>query len=272
MSLDLFRLDWILIDTVIIILLLLLLFSVKIFKEISRWRFSLSNESLNHIKLKNLEMNADTSYVIIKNCSVIKQRRARDDESSRVVVFLSTKKFKRKLVRILTEGLGSYGHEIVIIDLKIKSGIHNDNSERSNEFSVRKALSKILKQSEQEKVISSSNFFVMHYSDSPLLYKSILSDENNAGMISINPKIKKMNHGEISRLVDLELKFHLIYSRKSYLALNNKSLEKFLKENLHYNKLGNQLTIVEKSRKSFKYYETILLGIILKILEIETKK
>ena len=272
MSLDLFRLDWILIDTVIIILLLVLLFSVKVFKEISRWRFSLSNESLNRIKLKNLEMDTNTSNVVIKSCSVIKKRNELGEESSKVVVFLGTKKFKRKLVRILTEGLGSYGFHIVRIDLKIKSGINNDSSERNKELIIGKIISKILEQSKQENLITSSSYCLIHCSNSSASYKSLLSDENNARMILINPRINKVNSSKISELVELEPKFHLIFSKKSHLILNNNSLKIFLKDNPHNNKLGIQLNIIEKSRKSFKYYETILLGIILNILEKKNKK
>jgi len=268
MALDIFRLDWILIDTVIIVLLLLLLFSVKIFKEISRWRFSMSNESLKRINLKNLELNTNASSLIIKHCRIIKKIITPNKDSSKVVVILNTNSFKRKLLRNLTEGLGSYGFDIVRIDVKIKSGI-TDYPEQDKEISVRKVISKIINQSEREKLISSSNYVVVHYSDSPLQYKSILSDVNNTGIISINPKLNKKNQSILSNLVDQEHKLNLIFSKKSYLILKNNSLKKFLRENLHYNKLGTQLTIIEKSRKSFKYYETILLGTILSILEIK---
>ena len=144
MSFDIFRLDWILIDTIIIILLLILLFSVKIFKEISRWRFSLSNESLIRIKLKNSEIGADTSSVIIKDCSIVKKKNDVDENSSGVVVFLNTRKFINKPIWILTEGLGSYGFTIIRINLKIKSGIFIDDSTRNKEIPIRKIISRIL--------------------------------------------------------------------------------------------------------------------------------
>ena len=111
----------------------------------------------------------------------------------------------------------------------------------------------------------------MHYSDSPIPYKSLQSDENNIGMISINPKINKVNMRKISVLAEFESKLHLIFSKKSYLVLNNNNLKKFLKEFPHYNNLGIDLTIIEKSGKSYKYYETILLGIILNIIEKNKK-
>jgi len=272
MSLDIFRLDWILIDTVIIILLLLLLFSVKLFKEISRWRFSLSNESLIRIKLKNSEMDTNSSIAIIKNCSMIKKRSDAEEHSPRVVVFLNTKSFSRKPIRILIEGLGSYGFAIVRIDLKIKSGINIEDSEGIKETAIGKIISSVIKHSKQQKLISSSKYTAIFCSNSSSLYKSIVSDENNEGMIVINPKISNVNSGKISRLVNLEPKLHLIFSKKSHLMLNNNSLKKFLKENPHHNKLGNQLTVIDKSRKSFKYYETILLGTILNIIELKNNK
>ena len=269
MSHDIFRLDWILIDTIIIILLLLLLTSVKVFKEISRWRFSLSNESLKLTTLKDLKFNTTQTNVIVKHCSVIKENKVASEDSSKVVVILSTGSFKRKLLRLLSEGLGSFGFDIVSIGLKIKPGIDNNSTEQIKQGPVRSIIAKILELLEQDKLISSSKYFVIQYSDSLLRYKSILTDVNNTGIISINPKVNKLSLSMLSNLVDRENTFHLIFSKKSYLILNNSSLKKFLKENPHYNKLGIQLTIIEKSRKSFKYYETILLGTILNIIEIK---
>ena len=267
MAFDIFRLDWVLIDMVIIILLLLLLFSVKIFKEISRWRFSLSNESLTRTQLKNLEIDTNVSGMILKNYSVIKNNSVREEESSRLVVFLSMRKIKRRLFRILTEGLCSYGINIIDISLKYKSGNNKDRLEQNKEETVKTVISKILNQSEQENLISCSNYIVMHYSDSPMLYKSLLSDEDDTRLISINPKISKVSISKISELTDLGSKIHLIFSKKSYFVLNNNNLKKFLKELPHYNKLGIQITIMEKTGKSYKYYETVLLGIILNIIE-----
>ena len=267
MSHDIFRLDWILIDTVIIILLLLLLFSVKLFKEISRWRFSLSNESLKRIPLKNLDIDTNVPGMVLRNCSIIKNISVEEAESSKLVLFLVTRKIKRRLFRILTEGLCSYGIDVINISFKYKSGINTDRLEQYKEESVKTMVSKILDQSEQENLISSSNYIVMHHSDSPMLYKSLMTDESNTKMISINPKINKGDVSKFSSLADLGSKIHLIFSKKSYLVLNNNNLKKFLKELPHYNKLGIQLTIIEKSRKSYKYYETILLGIIINIID-----
>jgi len=272
MLLNIFKFDWFQIDTVIIILLLLLLFSVKVYKQISRWRFSLSNESLKRIPLKNLKIDTNVSGMVLRKCSVIKNNIADDEESSRYVVFLVTRNFKRRLFRILTEGLGSYGINIVNISLKFKPGIKKELLEQNKEETVNKVISKILNPSEQENVRSSSKYIVMHYSDSPMLYKSLLFDELNGRIISINPKINKVNINKVSSLADHDVKLHLIFSKKSYLILNNNNLKKFLKEFPHYNKLGIELTMIEKSGKSYKYYETILLGIILNIIEIKSKK
>ena len=66
-----FTLDWILIDTVIIILLFIVLISVRIFKESYRWRFSLSNESLERRIYKKSEIRLKNLNLIVKSWSLI---------------------------------------------------------------------------------------------------------------------------------------------------------------------------------------------------------
>jgi len=267
MSFEIFRLDWILIDTVIIILLILLLISVKIFKEMSRWRYSISNEKVKRFPLKNCKVDLTNPNLVLKKYEVIKSIFENREESSKTVIIMIDINVKRKLLRNLIEGLTSYGIVIIILGIKYKFNIKGDILERTLGEDIRKVISAVLYQSKQEKFISSSHYMLMNYSESRLFYRSLFTDENHFGTISINPKINKTVKSKSIDISDPRFKVYYIFSKKSYFGFTNNNLKRFLREFPHYNKGDIQLSIIENSRKSFKYYETILLGIIISIIE-----
>ena len=69
---EIFKLDWLFIDTVIIIFLLSILLIVKLFKLKSRWRFTFSNTSLSKLKIENTYSNDKKSTYYIKNMNIMK--------------------------------------------------------------------------------------------------------------------------------------------------------------------------------------------------------
>ena len=72
MRFDIFRVDWITIDTIIIILLILLLIGVKVLKEVYRWRFFFSNTSTIQRVDKHPYLNTQLSPIFIKKCTLTK--------------------------------------------------------------------------------------------------------------------------------------------------------------------------------------------------------
>ena len=121
MAVNIFRVDWILVDTIIIILLVLLLISVKIFKEAYRWRFSLSNEFLTRTTAKSLSFNLDRPSIYIKKWNLTKSKVIQEEISSKPSIFIIRTNRKQMLLKILTEGLSTYGFNVVNIWLKIKA-------------------------------------------------------------------------------------------------------------------------------------------------------
>ena len=89
-------------------------------------------------------------------------------------------------------------------------------------------------------------------------------------MILINPKISSSTIKYIDdklNQTNLESFICVIFSKKSMFIMKNKNLKRILK--IFPIKNNNHLRVLtlEKARKSFKHYETILLGIIVYQIE-----
>ena len=95
--LEIFQLDWLVIDVIIIILLISILLIVKFFKIISRWRFRSSNTSLSKIKIEGPYINAKESAYTIKKANIIRNVRLKDSERSKLGIITFTLNFQTKL-------------------------------------------------------------------------------------------------------------------------------------------------------------------------------
>ncbi|MHA2390933.1 MAG: hypothetical protein ACXAEX_03100 [Promethearchaeota archaeon] len=272
---DIFQVDWVFVDTMIIILLFLLLIGIKVFKATHRWRTTISNNNLSLHSFsktpKNLEHHfiKTTQWIIAQNSLTIEQ-----NKKSPLILILRTN-LKRRLNKILTEGLCSYGFTVIHAKIKIE---HNhfpetENNIIENEFKY--FISSILDYFEKEGLISNSDHLTINYAKSLLPPTAILSEPDNIGLILINPKINKKNVGHFKELLISSLQFpqlFYIFSERNALFLKNRSLSCIIKEINDKNKHKVQLKTLEKSNRSFKYYETILLGIIIDIIETKLMK
>ena len=270
MANDIFRLDWIFIDSIIIILLLLVLICVKIFKERSRWRSSLSNESLEIFTPNKSDINLKSLHITVKNWSFIRNIAFKGVETSKPIIFIIRTNKTRKLLYTLTEGLTSYGFNVIILNLKIRAYQKYNNLENSIQEEIRSIISTLLNLFEQNKSILNSNYILINYLESEISFNSILSDTKNFGMILINPKISSINIACIyDKLNQTNLKSPIcvIFSKKSKMIMKNKNLKRFLKISPLENNNYLRFLTLEKARKSFKHYETILLGIIVNLIE-----
>ena len=269
MTNDIFRLDWIFIDTIIIILLLLILISVKIFKERSRWRSSLSNEALEIVNFNKPDVNIKSLYIVVKNWSFIRNIVFKGVETSKTIIFIIRTNKKTRLLTTLTEGLTSYGYNVVILNLKISAYTKFDRLENPIQKEIRSIIHTFLNLLEQKKLILNSNYILINYLESKISF-NILNDTRNFGMILINPKIKNVNIRNIYDILDqinLKSRIYVIFSKKKNFISNNKNLKRFLKI-FPLESYGHlRFLTLTKVRKSFKYYETILLGIIVNLIE-----
>jgi len=96
----------------------------------------------------------------------------------------------------------------------------------------------------------------------------LISENQNLGTILINPVFNvlfEQDFKDIDTQRNMQNKLSLIFTGKSFLFLKNKNLKAL--STLYEKNSQLDVNIIENSRKSFKYYETMLLAMIIKILE-----
>ena len=255
-------------------LLVFFLISVKIFKSAYRWRSSFSNEFLESMRFKKAPINFENQSIFVNNCSLTKNSAcAKKNKFAPIIVMLRTNR-KKRLLNLLTEGLSTYGFTVVNLNFKIKPHTNCDVSDQTIKDETTHAISAILNYFKQNNLIQNSNFFLILNLKSFISYNAVLSDSKNVGMVIINPILNSINLKNLSELIDniKEKKISkshicIIFSEKSSLNLNNNNLKVYLKEfqALLCDKV--KLLTLRKARNSYKYYETILLGLIIECLE-----
>jgi len=265
MAIDIFRLNWILVDTVVIILLIIALISVRIFKEMYRYRFSLSNENLECINYGKSEINFRNINILIRNWALLRDKTSKKKSSSKPVIILIKTNYKKRLIQVLSEGFVSYGFDVVNLHLKIKSYSHFRTHEELGD-----TIFKILNFFKQNELIKNSNYIVIQYTKSNLNYHSIVTDDNCKGIILINPKLKrefKTNLHEMVKDVNSNFYIHTIFNKKSIFYTTNKNYKTIIREFNEDDYPSLKITSFERANSSFKYYETVLLGVIIKKME-----
>ena len=186
---DIFQIDWIFVDIIIIILLILLLVSVKIFKSTHRWRTSFSNINLDTFFVSDVQKLVGNKFFLTKKVTLIRDSSLQEICNENPLILILRTHYKRKFLRILTEGLGNYGFNIISAKLKIK---HYQNSIKFENIVIRELksfISTIINWYKEKGLISYQNYILLSHSGSSFSYKAILNDIKNEGMILINPKI-----------------------------------------------------------------------------------
>jgi len=268
---DIFHVDWIFWDTIIIILLLLLLIGVKIYKNSHRWRLSFSNEALQKHFYNNLAGGENLNInKMIENWSLIENINFKDEKLIKPTIILIRTNRKRRFFSILTEGLCSYGYNIINIRLNLPIRKKDNILNKTIQENLRKIICLIIKYINQKVRNIDSKYIVINYSDPELFYISLLDDENNLGIIMVNPKVNNTNlESYLPAQKKENIKHHLffVFSRKSNFAMNNLNQKRFLKKVLPKNEEYFNYLLIKKARRSFKYYETILLSVIIDLIE-----
>lgn len=270
MAFNIFRLNWILIDIIIIFLLILFLLGVKIFKGLTRWRQSLSNESIIRSKYKNIKINYNDSSFKKMNLILIQNSKFNEDSQKRPSIIIIRTNTKKKITKILTEGLCSYGFNIINLSLKNlyksnKTCLKSDNQEHFSNV-----ISKIMKIFAKNNKILSHKHIIINYGKSDLSLKSIFNDNNNIGLLLINPRINKSKLKNFFDIKDSNLSksnLTIIFSQLSYLFLKNSHIKRFQNLIFPQNKDLFKFITLEKTTFSFKDYETILLSKIILLIE-----
>lgn len=267
---SIFQIDWISVDIIIIILLLLLLFSVKMFKITHRWRYSFSNQALEHICFSQAREKSKNQIFLTKKWCLTRNSSLKENFSNLPLILIFRTNYKRKLLRVFTEGLSSYGFNVINIKAKINHIPDSRTLEKTLIDEWNSLISAIFDDFKLTEVMIKSKYILISHSKSIISYKQILSGSDSKGAILINPKLNKKissDYYNIFKNNSINGQIYTIFSRKSTFIFKNKHLIKFLKEiTPQKNNILKHLTI-EKATYSFKYYETIVLGMIIDIIE-----
>ena len=272
---DIFRVDWIFIDTIIIIGLIILLITVKIYKNVARWRSSFSNEAITSTKFKKTDIKLNTNSVFIKEWEIIRNVIFKKENSSKHLIVIVRTNHRKKLLHILTEGLVSYGFNVLYIYMEIKPCPNCDPLEKSIKDETRYVVSAIINLMKERDLISNPNYIALTFYKSLLSYTPLITDTRSRGMIVMNPTLNDVNLRNISQILsisNLSSSIFFIFSQKSILYIKNKNLEKFMTKYSEIDKKKLEFHIMDKVRMSFKYYETILLGKIIEFIENSIQK
>jgi hypothetical protein len=264
-----FLIDWVFIDSVIIILLFLLLFSVRIFKNTHRWRSTYSNEALKRLACPQMLDSVKNQSFTIKRCFLTRNSSI-EKENSKPVILILRSYYKRKLLTILTEGLSSYGFNVITLRIKMNKSSLKAKSDDIITDLLNTSISTIILNFLKKKLIINPEYLLLTHSKFKFSYNSLLLAENNIGILSINPKVTERN---IKSFFDSNHNFHhnhhlfTIFSRKSVFSFKNKNLKRFKKAFTNSKSDTEQLNILDRAKNSFKYHETLILGIIIDILK-----
>ena len=271
MAFDIFRVDWILVDTIIIILLVLLLISVKIFKEAYRWRFSLSNEFLTRTTAKALSFNLDRPSIYIKKWNLTKSKVIQEEISSKPSIFIIRTQRKQMLLKILTEGLSTYGFNVVNIWLKIKADKGKNKTIRDIEREIQQIILSFLSILNQDLHLLSQRYVVVNFDKKIIPYNFITKDSNSVKLILINLRLNLANLKVIQTLETIsnpQFQLFIIFSeRLNPFFKNRNSNKKILNDKSLKNSNKFKYHTIQKAKSTFKYYETVLLSIIIKNID-----
>ena len=271
MAFDIFRVDWILVDTIIIILLVLLLISVKIFKEAYRWRFSLSNEFLTRTTAKALSFNLDRPSIYIKKWNLTKSKVIQEEISSKPSIFIIRTHRKQMLLKILTEGLSTYGFNVVNIWLKIKADKGKNKTIRDIEREIQQIILSFLSILNQDLHLLSQRYVVVNFDKKIIPYNFITKDSNSVKLILINLRLNLANLKVIQTLETIsnpQFQLFIIFSeRLNPFFKNRNSNKKILNDKSLKNSNKFKYHTIQKAKSTFKYYETVLLSIIIKNID-----
>jgi len=263
-----FRIDWVFIDGIIITLLIILLVSVRIFKSTHRWRSSFSNEAIERIPLPH-PGSIEKQTFFIKKCFLTRKSFKREEINTKSLIFILRTNYKRKLLTILTEGLSSYGFDVITLRIKMQPHISVNNFNKFISNEVNSSIFSIIENYRKITQNDNQKYILLSHSKSKIPYK-VFGGEKNTGIILINPKVTERNVRSLYELyLNSPKKFYLFtfFSKKSILIFKNKNLNRMLKEFQSTKFDNNKIAILEKSKNSFKYYETIILGMIIDIVE-----
>ena len=249
MSFDIFRVDWILIDSVISIILIILLIGINILKWFYRWRIPLSNKNLAKSVSKMPLFESVNLSLKVKKWSLIYPKYNTGSKNLPTIFILRMHR-KFMLLNALAEGLSTYGFKIVNL------WIQSPKNLVSNEKNKKTVYTEIINYLNENSFDLNCSYSILAFRKIPFGNENDLFDTNTKSFIILNPI---MNDKELVRLSQSTLLYNLL-SEKFILFFRNPNLKRLLQLTKEISSGNFKIRVIKGAKRSFKYYETILLG------------
>ena len=268
MTFDIFQVDWITVDIIIIVLLILLLISVKVLKEIYRWRFFFSNISTIRKVDNHLDINNQVSSISINKSNLTASSVFQQEGLIKPTIVLIKRYRKLMLLKALTEAFCTSGYNVINLRLKISNKNMTERLKSDIEKELQQFFPIVIMFYNQDINLLSQNYIVIDFTKKMLPLNLLLKDSHCRNIILINPRLKSYNLEVFLNLLkdsNKNSKFITIFSEKLNPFFKNKKVKKILhyKETFKY----TNYTIIQKTKSTFKYYETLLLSEIIRYIE-----
>jgi len=266
-----FQIDWVFWDTIIIFLLIIFLISVKIFKNTHRWRNFLSNPLIMENKTKNFEIQCGEqeifriSFTLFESIINDVAENNNNKTSNLLIIF----KKRRYNTYPYAEALASIDLKVVFIDFKKVRKVEG------------KKLVKIKISGELiDKISKAIYIHFIDIGDGPEYQKSVfLFPYLTIQFLKISTLTKffdkfflilsnfSKNYEILKNFLNQDIidkkKLYFIIPLKRLLKLDEDQLNKINRLKDNYKIPEKNILILEKSFKSLKNYETIIIGFIL---------
>ncbi|MBY9010477.1 MAG: hypothetical protein KGD74_11485 [Candidatus Lokiarchaeota archaeon] len=270
MTFDIFQVDWITIDIIIIVLLIVLLISVKILKEIYRWRFFFSNTSTIR-RVDNLrDISNQLSSISIKKCTLTNSSVFQQEDFTKPTIIIIRRNRKLMLLKALTEAFCTFGCNVISVRFKMLTTNRTKLMKSETEKEVNQTISAIIMFYNQKTHLVSQDYDVIDFSKIFLPLNILLKDYHSKKIILINPRLKLYNLEKYLTFISESSNnsnIITIFSGKLNPFFKNKNLKKKLLSNETFK--NNKHAIIQNAKSTFKYYETLLLAIISRYIEKE---
>ena len=268
MASSIFQIDWITVDINIIILLILVLITVKIFKEIYRWRIFFTNTSTIQRRDSFLDIEDRPSTNFIKRCTLTVSNVFQPENIIKPTIIIVKRNRKHMLLKALTEAFNTLGYPVITIQVRTLTNIRTIKFESEAEKELDHLIPSIIKIYHQDVDIMKKEYIVIDFNQRALPYDLLLKKSNCKNLILINPLLKSYNLKLMVKLVNESKKYPqliTIFSEKLNPIFKNKKVDKILLNNLTFT--NTKHSIIKKAKSTFKYYETILLSILIRYIE-----
>jgi len=268
MTFDIFQVDWITVDIIIIVLLVLLLIGVKVLKEIYRWRFFFSSVSTIRKVDSLLDINNQVSSISINKSNLTTSSVFQQEGLIKPTIVLIKRYRKLMLLKALTEAFCTSGYNVVNLRLKISNKNMTERLISHIEKELQQTFPTVIMFYNQDVNLLSQNYIVIDFTKKVLPLNLLLRDIYCQKIILINPRLKSSNLEVYLTLLsdsNKNSKLITIFSENLNPLFKNKKVKKILqyKETFKY----TNYTVIQKTKSTFKYYETLLLSEIIRYIE-----